>query len=223
MSKQIVVSGNRVLAHGENCFTAYGGKVICMEKERTYENATVVNVETIPADIDDVGYEYHAGVFVPCAPYGKGMGNLAVVCNDDCKSIKDGGLPLSTFYNGGLPVPARIVYGTYTGTSAHGRNNPNILTFDFAPLLVCVFTQPTDAANHLFWAGEMQLVMCRGIEEQAWCKDPLGNPTWTQAARKIRWDDNSVTWYANLATGVGGGAEVQWNTSGKIYHYVAIG
>lgn len=93
MAKQLVLSGNRVIAHGEECFLAMGGTVICPDSGRVYQNATVANIEgAIPTDIDEVGYEYHAGEFVPCAPYGKGSGNLAVVCNDDCKSIKDSGI-----------------------------------------------------------------------------------------------------------------------------------
>lgn len=93
MAKQLVLRGNRVLSHGEDCFLCAGGAVICPETGRTFENATVVNHPgEIPSDIDEVGYEYHAGAFVPCAPFGKGGGNIAVVCNEDCKSIKDSGI-----------------------------------------------------------------------------------------------------------------------------------
>lgn len=67
---QIVLSGNRVIAHGESCFLAIGGTVVCEETGKAYSNATVAEVDVLPADIDRVGYEYHAGVFVPCAPYG---------------------------------------------------------------------------------------------------------------------------------------------------------
>lgn len=219
MSKQIVVSGNRVLAHGENCFTAYGGKVICMEKDRAYENATVVNVETVPADIDEVGYEYHAGVFVPCAPYGKGMGNLAVVCNNDCKSIKDGGLPLSAFFNGGLPVPARIVHGTYTGSLKYGQNNPNTLSFDFAPLLVCVFSNDAyPRTNSKAESLERQLIMCRGVTEQPCIRQSGTEYFVTDGARKIIWGENSVTWYTTTESSYD-----QWNGYQHTYHYIAIG
>lgn len=98
--KQLVVSGNRILAHGEDCFLAMGGTVICTKTGKSYPNATVVNCEAeLPADIGEVGYEYHAGAFVPCAPYGKGDGNLAVVCGEDCKAIKDSNMPLSGIIN----------------------------------------------------------------------------------------------------------------------------
>lgn len=95
---QLVLSGNRVVGHGEN-FLSMGGVVINTETGKRYENATVAECEGCPSDIDEVGYEYHAGAFVPCAPYGKGDGNLAVVCNDDCKSIKDSGYLLPNYAN----------------------------------------------------------------------------------------------------------------------------
>lgn len=91
---QLVLSGNRIIAHGENCFICMGGTVICKDTGRVFQNATVAECDGCPSDIDQVGYEYHAGEFVPCAPYGVGTGNFAVVC-DDCKTIKDSGIRLS--------------------------------------------------------------------------------------------------------------------------------
>lgn len=94
---QLVVTGNRIVAHGEDCFLAMGGTVICTATghkftDRKFENATVINHDgAIPSDIDTVGYEYHAGEFVPCAPYGKGTGTIAVVC-DECGTIKNSGI-----------------------------------------------------------------------------------------------------------------------------------
>ncbi len=67
---QLVLSKNRVIAHGEN-FLAMGGVVINTETGAKYENATVAECDGCPSDIGEVGYEYLAGVFVPCAPYGK--------------------------------------------------------------------------------------------------------------------------------------------------------
>lgn len=90
---QLVLSNNRVLAHGEN-FLSMGGVVINTETGAKYENATVAECENCPSDIDSVGYEYHAGQFVPCAPYGKGGGNLAVLCPNSCKAIKDSGISI---------------------------------------------------------------------------------------------------------------------------------
>ena len=62
---QLVLSGNRVVGHGEN-FLSMGGIVINTETGKRYENATVAECEGCPSDIDQRGYEYHAGTFVPC-------------------------------------------------------------------------------------------------------------------------------------------------------------
>lgn len=92
---QLVVSGNRIVAHGEDCFLSMCGTVVCTATGRVFQNATVVNHDgAIPCDLDQVGYEYHAGEFVPCAPFGVGTGNFLVAC-DDCKTIKDSGIRLS--------------------------------------------------------------------------------------------------------------------------------
>ena len=115
---QLVLSNNRVLTYGEN-FIALGGVVINTETGKKYDNATIAECDCVPSDINDVGYEYHCGEFVPCAPFGKGSGNIAVVCNHDCKSIKDSGIPISHF-------PETI---TYSG---------NALTYTKLPQLVLI-------------------------------------------------------------------------------------
>lgn len=90
---QLVVSGNRVVAYGYDCFLATGGTVVCNQTGRVFQNATIVNeCGPLPSDIDSVGYEYHAGVFVPCAPYGKdnGNGEILVAC-EECATPKTSG------------------------------------------------------------------------------------------------------------------------------------
>lgn len=87
---QLVLSGNRIVAHGEN-FLSMGGVVINTETGAKYEGATIAECENCPSDIGQVGYEYHAGAFVPCAPFGKGTGTVAVYC-DDCKTPRDSGI-----------------------------------------------------------------------------------------------------------------------------------
>ena len=87
---QLVVSGNRVLAYGDSCFLSTGGTVVCTVTGRVFQNATVVNdCGPLPSDIDSVGYEYHSGAFVPCAPYGEdnGNGKVMVAC-EECASPK---------------------------------------------------------------------------------------------------------------------------------------
>jgi hypothetical protein len=91
---QLVLSNNRIIAHGEN-FLSMGGVVINTETGARYENATVAECDGCPSDIDKVGYEYHAGVFVPCAPYGVGNNNgyFMEVCAD-CATPRSSGIPI---------------------------------------------------------------------------------------------------------------------------------
>lgn len=91
---QLVLINNRVIAHGGNYFVM-GSVVIDNETGAKFENATVAECEYYPSDIDSVGYEYHAGVFVPCAPYGKGNNNgyFMEVCTG-CAAPKNSGIPI---------------------------------------------------------------------------------------------------------------------------------
>lgn len=132
---QLVLSNNRVIAHGEN-FLSMGGVVINTETGKRYENATVAECEGCPSDIDSVGYEYHAGEFVPCAPFGVGKGNVAVLCDDDCKVIKDSGIPMESF--------AASEYTSYTATSGDVS-----LTFNIKPDVLFITTDTAAQREYL--------------------------------------------------------------------------
>lgn len=121
---QLVLSNNRVIAHGEN-FLSMGGVVINTETGKKYENATIAECNGCPSDIDKVGYEYHAGAFVPCAPFGVGTGNVAILCNDDCKAIKDSGIPIGRFAQSERTT-YRPTYGT-SGVSLSFNINPDVI------------------------------------------------------------------------------------------------
>lgn len=97
---QLVLSNNRIIAHGEN-FLAMGGVVINTETGAKYENATVAECDGCPSDIDTVGYEYHGGIFVPCAPFGTGNNNgyFMEVC-ETCATPRNSGIPIK----GGLKL-----------------------------------------------------------------------------------------------------------------------
>ena len=91
---QLVLSNNRIIAHGEN-FLSMGGVVINTETGAKYENATIAECNgACPSDIGEVGYEYHAGVFVPCAPFGKGNNNgyFMEVC--ECATPRNSGISI---------------------------------------------------------------------------------------------------------------------------------
>lgn len=91
---QIVLSKNRVIAYGEN-FLAMGGTVVNTETDARFDNATVAECDCVPSDIGVSGYEYHSGVFVPCAPYGKAdnTGYLMEVCGE-CATPRNSRVPI---------------------------------------------------------------------------------------------------------------------------------
>ena len=138
---QLVLSGNRIIAHGEN-FLSMGGTVINTETGKTYQNATVAECEGCPSDIGEVGYEYHAGTFVPCAPYGKGNGTLLVAC-EECASPKNSGVKLHDV--------AWDLVGEATGDLSEALTSANVtknisVKFDDAPpprLMVVVDMEAT--------------------------------------------------------------------------------
>lgn len=118
---QLVLSNNRVLAHGEN-FISMGGTVINTETNKVYQNATVAECSGCPSDIGVVGYEYHAGEFVPCAPFGKGPGNVAVYC-DDCKTPRDSGIHIDVVCGTSSYLAFVGNVNTDTVDAAFGKNN----------------------------------------------------------------------------------------------------
>lgn len=91
---QLVLINNRVVAHGEN-FLSMGGVVINTETGAKYDNATIAECDNCPSDINEVGYEYHSGIFKPCAPYGKGNNNgyFMEVCKE-CAAPRSSGIPI---------------------------------------------------------------------------------------------------------------------------------
>lgn len=119
---QLVLSNNRIIAHGEG-FRAMGGVVINAETGAKYDNATIAECEGgCPSDINKVGYEYHAGRFVPCAPFGTGTGNIAVYC-DDCKTPRDSGIHIDVVCGTSSYLAFVGNVNTDTVDAAFGKNN----------------------------------------------------------------------------------------------------
>ncbi len=217
---QLVLSGNRILSHGEN-FLAMGGVVINTETGKKYENATVAECENCPSDIDKVGYEYHAGVFVPCAPYGKGSGNVAVFCNEDCKSLKDSGWDLSNF--------SKRTVLTYTGTGTSGEYNQNALIFEKIPDFIYIYPIQSPASNsgnstqgilsQLFFAPMKECSLYSTdcyLSGVGFCTVNGVNTVGSVYARTSQYINNQpsenfeIKWYS-------GSAEAQCNVSGQKY------
>lgn len=132
---------------------------------------------------------------------------------------------------------ARIQTGSYVGTGTYGANNPCSLTFDFEPKFLLFFQQniiqnypdayPPVPRNDKVWSL---------ITEGIWANNILyinyeNARSEGYVVNKIVWG-KTVTWYSvNLEQGVDGviennkniSAMSQFNISGTIYKYVAIG
>lgn len=200
MSKQIVISGSRILAHGEDCFLTMGGTVICSDSGRVFQNATVATVDALPADIDSVGYEYHAGEFVPCAPFGIGKGNIAVFCSNDCKALKDSGLSLSNDI-------AKYKVVEYTGS---GTNTMSIAVGDFLPKIALFMAQTdtTESFNAGFIVGSYGIAILTPINTAE---------HGTYSIRGVTYTENNGTYYINWSGSSGLGALNSYGVNYKVF------
>ena len=97
---------------------------------------------------------------------------------------------------------ARIATGSYVGAGKGGKDNPNKLTFDFRPLVV--FVAGPNSAN--------SQIMARPC--------PCANNA-MEINASVQWDDRSVSWYCQLASG--DAREYQCNVEGVTYYYAALG
>ena len=124
---KLVLVGNRVVSHGGN-YICMGGTVVDKYTGNVYQNATIVECTGCPSDIDVVGYEYHAGTFVPCAPFGiekeKEKSYLMVACKD-CGTPKRSDILLSDILGAELTVMAPF------GTTITARNGSRVITLEY--------------------------------------------------------------------------------------------
>lgn len=93
---KLALSGKRVIGYGENLIPM-GGTIIDTDTNKVYQNATIAECDGCPSDIDAVGYEYHAGTFVPCAPYAateESGGEIMVAC-DTCATPRKSGVNIN--------------------------------------------------------------------------------------------------------------------------------
>lgn len=199
---QLVLSGKRVITHGEN-FIAMGGTVINPDTGAVYQNATIAECDCCPADIDRVGYEYHAGEFVPCPPYGTGTGNIAVWC-DDCKTPLDSGMSMSDF--------RKIYHTTYTGTGSSTCG----VTCGFRPkrIIITGWNEWTSSAEG-FWVCviDTDTVMGYGYGLTI---DKNGNAS---GMVKCTATDTGATWTATATTTTSNAAAMNVSSSGQTYNY----
>lgn len=197
MANQLVLVGNRVVAHGQDCFSTIPGAVVCLTNGKIYVGATIAECSTeCPADIDAVGYEYHAGVFVPCAPFFQGDGNVAVWC-DSCKAPKDSGFP-SQFLG-------KVFHTTYTGTGVISAG----VTCGFKPKFAIVqgshyVTEGTSRVMRTYFS----IMSERGGTEFGGTISNIGITTTIS--------DDGISW-------VGASAEIAMNETSGLYTVIVFG
>lgn len=102
----------------------------------------------------------------------------------------------------------RIAFGSYTGTGTTGSDNPNVLNFDFYPVLLVVASATrANSSNrpHFF------------LRPRTVANSPYAG-TSEPVAIKVTWADDGISWY------VTSGKEThQLNTGGAIYYYTVLG
>lgn len=102
----------------------------------------------------------------------------------------------------------RIAFGSYTGTGTTGSDNPNVLNFDFYPVLLVVASATrANSSNrpHFF------------LRPRTVANSPYAGTT-APTAIWVTWVDNSVSWYVTSDIEM-----QQLNTSGTVYYYTVLG
>lgn len=118
----------------------------------------------------------------------------------------------------GLDGRAKIETGSYVGTGTYGEANPCSLTFEFVPKLVWIvgylnnggqyhFSESSSHHYHVF-CGEIPTTYTSGCG--------LGSESSSYGKRSA--DGKTIYWYTT-----GSDASLQFNRTGYVYYYIAIG
>ena len=117
----------------------------------------------------------------------------------------------------------KIAVGSYVGTGLGGAENPNSLTFDFEPkvMLLCtangnLVSYKDDYSSICYYIGTTQMV---GTSYSA--TGPWGPVSYSgRMMYKMSTDRKTIYWYHGNAYVP---QDIQANTSGTTYYYIAIG
>lgn len=117
----------------------------------------------------------------------------------------------------------KIATGSYVGTGKSGQNNPNSLTFDFAPKLLAIPYVDSGSAYTLFYTSDKTFIMFSDMLTTEYQVSEVfllaGN--YASYGKKSA-DGKTFYWYnSNIASATA--AEAQANKSGYEYFYFAIG
>lgn len=115
-------------------------------------------------------------------------------------------------------APAKIAYGSYEGTGTFGSSNPNVVTMDFTPYFICVYSGNSNS----------NVAMLTGIKGSQNMSTSLGATSTNHNI--VTWGDKSVSWYCS--GGSTGSAKDQFNATGStqygetyggVYTWFAVG
>lgn len=111
--------------------------------------------------------------------------------------------------------PVKIANGSYKGTGTYGKNNPNTLTFGFEPAIV--FIVGYSSMDTPYWPI-LGYSSVPGIGSVMYM-DVLSDTSYISMNNfyiKKSSDSKTVIWYSN-------NAGTQYNDSGSVFYYLAIG
>ena len=111
-----------------------------------------------------------------------------------------------------LAAYARTQVGTYTGAGNAGQNNAISLTFNFTPKMVFIAL----STSSLLRGNTYAMSSTFGVIYDQLTESYVAFNSFRSDKITIKKSGNTMTWY-------GANAEGQLNTSGAVYHYIAIG
>lgn len=119
---------------------------------------------------------------------------------------------------------ARVILGSYVGTGKSGKSNPNQITLAEPFKLLCIYgIQHTDSYTSISDSDICNIIPSSIIPTEYTSGFGFGmgynyNPRDTYGKKST--DGKTFSWYYDLSPS--GAADVQFNTSGVVYHYYAI-
>lgn len=159
-----------------------------------------------------------------------GIGPWEYVQSNDRKAYPDSGIVEGVEYQYlGIPfanivTAPTIVTGSYVGTGKSGKSNPNQITLAEPFKLLCIYgIQHTDSYTSISDSDICNIIPSSIIPTEYTSGFGFGmgynyNPRDTYGKKST--DGKTFSWYFDLSPT--SAADVQFNTSGVVYHYYAI-
>ncbi len=115
----------------------------------------------------------------------------------------------------------KVVFGSYVGTGLSGEDNPCVLTFDFAPKIVCVSDEYGILSASQFIVEYPFITACFIESWPSTFDTAAGFGIQGQRCGRRSEDGKTISWYTTVS--VSDSPRRQLNESGKTYYYMAIG